>query len=289
MPENDTPRNIETQIELDASIEDVWKALTDGEGLANWFPIEARVTPGVGGAIWVSWGESMEYTSPIDAWEENKHLRTVWMPATPPDQVEQAKQEHRFIPFDVAVDYHLESKGGRTILRLVHSGFSRDSSWDNQYDGTVRGWEFELRGLKHYLEHHNGVKRTVVHAKHVINEGTTLEEAWSRLMSADGLGAGGALDGLGAGDRYTLTAAGGDELAGEVHIFDPPRDFCGTDEKHNHGLLRMRCDEACFTQGQSEVNLWLSTYGLSKDVTSGIQSRWQEMLNELLGTPIATK
>ena len=34
----------------------VWKALAEAEELARWFPLEARVTPGVGGSIWLSWG-----------------------------------------------------------------------------------------------------------------------------------------------------------------------------------------------------------------------------------------
>ncbi len=68
----------------------------------------------------------------------------------------------------IAVDYHLEAAGGQTVLRLVHTGFSTDASWDKQYDGTVRGWAFELRGLEHYLERHRYTKREVVHAKNSI-------------------------------------------------------------------------------------------------------------------------
>ena len=42
-------RAVEKVIELNAPIEAVWKALTDGQELARWFPLEARVTPGKGG------------------------------------------------------------------------------------------------------------------------------------------------------------------------------------------------------------------------------------------------
>ena len=41
-----TPRSIETQIEINAPVEAVWKALTDAAELANWFPVKARVKPG---------------------------------------------------------------------------------------------------------------------------------------------------------------------------------------------------------------------------------------------------
>lgn len=42
-------RRIEKEIEINAPLEDVWKALTDANELARWFPLEARVTPGPGG------------------------------------------------------------------------------------------------------------------------------------------------------------------------------------------------------------------------------------------------
>jgi uncharacterized protein YndB with AHSA1/START domain len=46
----------EKEIEIAVPIEEVWKALTDANELARWFPLEARVTPGLGGKIFVSWG-----------------------------------------------------------------------------------------------------------------------------------------------------------------------------------------------------------------------------------------
>ena len=49
-------RAIEKEIELNAPVEAVWMALTDGKELARWFPLEARVTPGVGGEVFLSVG-----------------------------------------------------------------------------------------------------------------------------------------------------------------------------------------------------------------------------------------
>jgi uncharacterized protein YndB with AHSA1/START domain len=54
-----TEMRIEKEIEINAPIEQVWKALTEGDGLKNWFPLEARVTPGVGGKIFLSWGRRL--------------------------------------------------------------------------------------------------------------------------------------------------------------------------------------------------------------------------------------
>jgi uncharacterized protein YndB with AHSA1/START domain len=49
-------RTIVKEIEVDASVEVVWKALTDGTELARWFPLEATVEPGVGGKVRLSPG-----------------------------------------------------------------------------------------------------------------------------------------------------------------------------------------------------------------------------------------
>lgn len=40
-----------------AEPDEVWQALTDARELTRWFPVEARVEPGLGGSIWLSWGE----------------------------------------------------------------------------------------------------------------------------------------------------------------------------------------------------------------------------------------
>ena len=56
-------RDIQLSVELDASPEDVFRAVTDGTEIAKWLAPEARVTPpdgGKKGTIWVSWGEGME-------------------------------------------------------------------------------------------------------------------------------------------------------------------------------------------------------------------------------------
>ena len=347
MTDKQQPRSIETEVEIDAPIEAVWRALTAGEELSNWFPLEAKVKPGVGGSVWVSWGPGIAFESPIAVWEENKHLKLIYFEATPPEQAEEAKakgmfmpfqlsvdyhlesrggktvlrlihsgfapdagfppiavwEENKhlkliyfeatppeqaeeakakgmFMPFQLSVDYHLESRGGKTVLRLIHSGFAPDAGWDSQYDGTVRGWQFVLRGLGHYLENHPGTKRVVVEAKHVI-EDLSLIEAWQRMMSESAMLAQGSVDALKPGDRYAFTMATGDELQGIVHLNNPPQDFCSTDEKHNNAFFLLKIDEANFMLPKPMVNLWLSTYDLPTEVTDALRERWDEMMKRL--------
>ncbi len=275
-----TERTIETSVELDAPVEAVWKALTDAEDLSNWFPPFAEVKPGVGGHIRSVWDEKQDWTSAIGAWEPNKHLRVVWCEATPPEQAEQAKQAGFYCPFPIAVDYHLEAQGSKTILRLVHSGFSTDAVWDSQYDGTKRGWAYQLRGLKHYIERHRGTRRAVVQAKCGIGD-TNKEEAWQRLMSPRALLAEGDLAGRGVGDQYAITTAGGDRLEGEIRISKPPEHFCATVKNLNDAFLRLGIDDGCMTSPETQVSLFLSAYGLPAEQTDALQERWQAILDEI--------
>ena len=53
-----TERNLEMHVEVDAPIEAAWKALTEAEGLANWFSPIAKVTgPGLNSEVTVAWSE----------------------------------------------------------------------------------------------------------------------------------------------------------------------------------------------------------------------------------------
>ena len=213
-------RSIETEFEIAAPVDAVWKALTDADELTNWFPLSARVKPGVGGSIVMTWGEELadcDLESAIRVWEENKHLQFVWIDATPPDQAAEAKANGTFAPVPVAVDFHLEARGSTTVLRLVHTGFSPDPSWDHQYDGTVRGWQFELRGLKHYLENHRDTKRVVIHARQTFDQ-MSLSQAWDRLISDSGLCAEGTVNALkSARSRYrNASCAAADRSSGSI-------------------------------------------------------------------------
>src|SRR5208282_609835 len=113
-------RRVEREIEVDAYVEQVWKALTEAKELTRWFPLEARVTPGVGGKIFVSWGPSFEGEAEILAWEPGKKF--AWKD-----------------PMGL-VEWTLESRGGKTVVRLLQSGFLGDSDWENEwFDSTSYG------------------------------------------------------------------------------------------------------------------------------------------------------
>ena len=49
---------------------------------------------------------------------------------------------------------------GDTVVRLVNSGFSEDSKFDDEYEGVVSGWKGALGTLKRWLERYPDATRT---------------------------------------------------------------------------------------------------------------------------------
>ena len=111
------------EIVIDAPIDAVWKAISDGEELTRWFVDEATVTPGVGGTISIAWGDADMSSGTIEAWEPNKTLRKRLAPM----DMGAAKHDPAVPMID---EYTIERRDGKTVLRLVCSGIPpRSRSW----------------------------------------------------------------------------------------------------------------------------------------------------------------
>ena len=157
-------REIVKEVTVRATPDVVWRAITDAEELRRWFPIDARVQPGVGGSIWVSWGEGAEAEAPITGWDPPRHLQ--WT------------QDRG--PVKLFVDFHIEAAaGGSTVVRLVQSGFGDGPEWDDEFHMTDGGWTYFMAHLGWYINRHHGVPRDVL----ALREPVTLSrgEAFARL------------------------------------------------------------------------------------------------------------
>ena len=173
---SDASRHEQThEIVIDAPIEAVWKAISDGEELTRWFVDKATVTPGVGGTISIAWGDAEMSSGTIEAWEPNKKLRKTLAPM----DMGEAKHDPAVPMID---EYTIERRDGKTVLRLVCSGIPDAKEWDGFYNGTDTGWKSFLRTLRHYLEHNRGKPRTTITI--VGKASVTREDAWPRLMDA---------------------------------------------------------------------------------------------------------
>ena len=49
-----THRSIGLEVEVEGTPEAIGTAVSEGEEIRRWFSPEARVTPGVGGSVWLS-------------------------------------------------------------------------------------------------------------------------------------------------------------------------------------------------------------------------------------------
>lgn len=230
------------EVQIEAPIEAVWEALTDAAELERWFPLEAAVEPGPRGKIFMSWKNEFAGTSEILSWDPPHHLQTTWGYGPDPAQV---------------TDYWLEAAGGRTILRVVTSGFPRGEPWDAWAEGTRRGWAFELRSLKEYLEHNRGQDRAVAY----VRRRTPLDyaEAWARLERS-------AAETRPPGDPF------------DVH---PPVQYAAVLAEPAGSLFRLSLEPCAPGISGVDVTLWLSVWGAAAAKVPELRTKWQAMLTEV--------
>lgn len=259
-PDRAAGRTVERTLTLAAPKDAVWRALTDANELTRWFPLEARVDPGVGGTMWMSWGDLYSAESTIQIWEPGRQLRTAF-------------PNHQ--PYHMATDYYLEGEGGTTVLRVVTSGFGRGADWDRMYGGVKRGWDFELAGLRLYLERHRGRDRSVALARRPLPG--TAAELWPALFGTVGpLSI--SPNPPAEGAAVELSIDPGDPIAGRLVVWDPPYQVALVAESLNHGLLRLEL-EAHTTD--VHAMLWVSTYDLPVAQVETLTARFDRVLDGL--------
>jgi hypothetical protein len=138
------PREFEIrrEVELEATPEQLWDALTTAAGTASWlFPGLIDAEPRVGGEA----GGGHKVT----AWDPPRHFAV------------RAEREDGW--FNALEDVIEARGGGRTVLRYVHSGIFVDD-WDNQYDAAGTHTDFYLHTLGQYVKHFPGRTATYVTA-----------------------------------------------------------------------------------------------------------------------------
>jgi len=153
---------------------------------------EPRVTPGLGGTILLSWGPGMEGEAPITAWDPGR--RFAWTERAGTDSP-------RVIEFTIEA-----ADGGRTMLRLVQSGFGADASFDAEYDSTSGGWQSFLQLLRLDLEMHVGMAGRHVFRRRM--ETGDRQVLLNRLL--------GTMEFRREGDLYSARLADGAQIQGKV-------------------------------------------------------------------------
>lgn len=244
---SDSTRSATGRIEIQASPERIWQALTDAAELERWFPLEARVEPGEGGSIYMSWKNEYAGESEILAWEPPRRLIVSW---GWDDSGEHAPQ---------VTEYRIESRGETTVVRVVTSGFPDDPSWDDFVEGTNRGWAFELRSLKQYLEEHDGEDREVIYLRRRAAVDPT--RAWERILGDEGIGA--------------------RPLESDAFDHSPPVQYAAVVPELDGGLLRVSFEPCMGDTAQRDVTLWLQAWGAARERLPEVEATWRPMLERL--------
>ncbi|MDV6012570.1 SRPBCC domain-containing protein [Haloechinothrix sp. LS1_15] len=236
------------EIRLDATPEEVWEAVSTGQGIASWFvPHEFDAN---GEHAVADFGSGNEQTGVV--------LR---------------REPGRRIVFgnedgNEAMEFLVEaSDGGSTVLRLVQSGLGGED-WEREYHS--KGWDLFLYNLTQYLTHFRG--QPVVNV--LVMGFTPLDSVavWERFRTALGIRAD-----LAVGDRVELEPDGLDPIRGVVDVADHGLLGIRTD----HALYRFGGEGA---DAWGMVNAFHYFYGVDID-RAAATARWQAWLDRLFPPP----
>lgn len=179
--------DIRRDIDLPATPEQVWEAITTRRGMAGWFGDQEPIPPGLTPAVW----------------DPPRRLR-IELPAAADGSAQ-------------AFEYVIEGReGGRARLRFVHSGFL-GQSWEGEFDFeelTGRGWDMYLHTLAEYLARFQDRAATYVTVD--APPASAEASAWPALLAALGLEAG-----VTAGEPVRVAVEGLPPIEGQADYVAP--------------------------------------------------------------------
>lgn len=198
-------RSVEMEFELPGTPEQVWQAIATGPGISSWlFPTDVEEREG--GAVAFHIGPGMESSGRVTAWQPPKRFayeEPGWSGDAPP----------------LGTEFIIEAQsGGVCKVRLVHSLFTSDESWDDQLDGFESGWPGFFNVLRLYLTHFPGQRSAVF--RPMGHDQGSLAQAWEALLDAL------RLSGAAVGERREALVDGGPSLAGRIERIEQLSQQC---------------------------------------------------------------
>src|SRR3954471_15982240 len=127
---------INDEVTIEASPDEVWAAISAGPGVDSWFMGRSEIEPREGGTTrFTMFGQTQ--TGTVTAWEPGR--RFAYRGDDNPDGT--------FMAFEYLIE---GVGGGSTVLRFVHSGFLGDD-WEAEYDALTKGDPMYVRKLVAYV------------------------------------------------------------------------------------------------------------------------------------------
>jgi uncharacterized protein YndB with AHSA1/START domain len=264
-------RAIVLEARIDATPADVWHALTDGPSMADWFAPFVKGATGAGGVVELSWDGTNMWPTTIQVWNPEQHLQ--FADPGPPD-ADGAPGPR------IVMDWFITSDAGKTLLRLVHSGFGPGGEWDDQIDGLTGGWTYFLWNLEICLTRHRGTHRTMVSARPRV----TIQ----RDVFWDGLFTGGFISSMDPAAQAPTTCAitlGGRTLDAAVETNDPRARFAARIPALNDSLLFIEVEGK--KPSDFHTGFWLSTYGLPAETVAELRGSLDAAVARLIEPEVA--
>lgn len=260
-------RDIECEIFIGADPARVWRALTEADQIVNWFALKADSQPGVGGHISLSW--DLKAIEPgrchILDWQPESRLLMTWRDAPGGEN-------------ELPVEITLAGREGGTLLRLVHSGFLSDTSWDDEYESHSRGWNYELRSLKFYLENQFGRTRRYVLERFQL--GSDDGSGWRNIVGPSGIFKV-AVDDLVEGADFTLGLPPQAETFARLLYALDGRDFAAAADVLRGGLFRISVE---FVSGLPEMWVWAFSWNMGQEELAAVTEPIYHALRARLGS-----
>ncbi len=202
------PFRIDVSVEIEATPEEVWEALTVGRQLDGWWiGAPNDVEPRLGGTVRQTFGDQVS-ESTVTAWDPPHRFADAGTPG--PDGVVHA------------LEFTVEGRSGTTTVRLVHSGFLGDD-WEAEYEALSEGDPMYLNQLAEYVRFFRG--RPVAVIEHFQPGIADRGAAMSILRGGLGLG-----DAVALGDTVRLELAGHAAVEGLVDYVAPSMIGLRTDD-----------------------------------------------------------
>lgn len=143
---------IEKQIELDAPVSRVWRALTDHVEFGEWFRVklEAPFEPGKEshGHITYAGYEHLVWHVIVQKMEAERLFSFTWHPAAVDPEVDYSNEP------STLVEFRLEpTENGGTLLRLTESGFDRipEARRAEAFRMNEGGWTTQMQNIREHV------------------------------------------------------------------------------------------------------------------------------------------
>ena len=135
-------RSHRAEIELSATVEDVWTAVTDIEYLKNWLALDGEFTPQIGRPFSLSLRDGSEMTGRIDIFMPPRRMRLV---------LASREGEEPLSSGPITVDYQLLERDDKVQLIISIVGIPASEDWEEYYRLSDDRWQNALVELKHAL------------------------------------------------------------------------------------------------------------------------------------------